>query len=323
MGRKFFVGGNWKLNGSRSLVDTLVGLLNKTEIPADVEVVVAPPAPYLDLVRSSLKKEVGVAAQNAYTEKSGAFTGEISIEFLKDLGIDWVVLGHSERREYFGETDEIVAKKVAFAAKNGVKVIACIGEKLAEREANETFAVTDRQTKAIADALSPADWANIVIAYEPVWAIGTGKVATPEQAQEVHEHIRSWLAKNVSEEVAASTRILYGGSVNGKNSADLAKREDIDGFLVGGASLKEEFATIEKRDASGIVIIAVYVDDLDIIGTRQTVALTGDLPDQIPVSPPSMNLRPFSSPTVFHWPRFAISKCNFIQVRGIREINDA
>lgn len=186
---------------------------------------------------------------------------------LKDLGIDWVVLGHSERREYFKESDALVGEKTRFALDAGVSVIACIGEKLEEREAEITNDVVARQMQAIADQVK--DWTNVVVAYEPVWAIGTGKVATPEQAQDVHHFLREWLAKNVSAEAAEKTRILYGGSVNGGNCKDLATKPDIDGFLVnisggegisiisvglltyfcvqvGGACLKPEFADIVR-----------------------------------------------------------------------------
>lgn len=194
------------------------------------EVVVAPPALYVDRVAQGLKKEIKVAAQNTYVKASGAYTGEISPQMLKDMGIDWVVLGHSERREYFKESDELVGEKTAFALAAGVSVIACIGEKLDEREANITNDVVARQMKAIAEKVN--DWTNVVVAYEPVWAIGTGKVATPEQAQDVHAFLRKWLAENVSQKAADETRILYGGSVNGGNCKELAQKPDIDGFLV-------------------------------------------------------------------------------------------
>ncbi|KAJ1551351.1 triosephosphate isomerase [Cladochytrium tenue] len=163
---------------------------------------------------------------------------------LKDIGVSWTILGHSERRDIFGESDEFVGKKVAYAIAQGLSVIACVGEKLEHREAGLTSEVVFRQLKAIAAELKPADWAAVVVAYEPVWAIGTGKVATPAQAQEVHKDIRGWLTENVSAEVAEATRILYGGSVNAKNSTELQKELDIDGFLIGGASLTGDFATI-------------------------------------------------------------------------------
>ncbi|KAF8406567.1 hypothetical protein HHK36_008655 [Tetracentron sinense] len=171
-----------------------------------------------------------------------------SVEQLKDIGCKWVILGHSERRHVIGEDDQFIGKKAAYALSQSLKVIACIGEKLDERETGKTFDVCFEQMKAFAGRIcidSVPSWDDVVIAYEPVWAIGTGKVATPQQAQEVHVAVRDWLKKNVSAEVASKTRIIYGGSVNGSNCAELAKQEDIDGFLVGGASLKgPEFATI-------------------------------------------------------------------------------
>ncbi|KAB2088050.1 hypothetical protein ERO13_A04G123100v2 [Gossypium hirsutum] len=240
---KFFVGGNWKCNGTKDSITKLVSDLNSAKLETDVDVVVSPPFVYLDQVTASLTSRIEVSAQNSWIGKGGAFTGEISVEQLKDIGCKWVILGHSERRHIIGEDDQFIGKKAAYALNEGLGVIACIGELLEEREAGKTFDVCFRQLKAFADVVP--SWDNIVIAYEPVWAIGTGKVATPQQAQEVHVAVRDWLKKNVSEEVASKTRIIYGGSVNGSNCAELAKQEDIDGFLVGGASLKgPEFATI-------------------------------------------------------------------------------
>ncbi|KAK9941662.1 hypothetical protein M0R45_007361 [Rubus argutus] len=240
---KFFVGGNWKCNGTKDSISKLVSDLNSAKLEADVDVVVAPPFLYLDQVKSSLTDRIELSGQNSWVGKGGAFTGEISVEQLKDIGCKWVILGHSERRHVIGEDDQFIGKKAAYALNEGLGVIACIGEKLEEREAGKTFDICFQQLKAFADAVP--SWENIVIAYEPVWAIGTGKVASPQQAQEVHVAVRDWLKKNVSAEVASKTRIIYGGSVNGGNSAELAKEEDIDGFLVGGASLKgPEFATI-------------------------------------------------------------------------------
>ncbi|KAH7281808.1 hypothetical protein KP509_36G063900 [Ceratopteris richardii] len=161
---------------------------------------------------------------------------------LVNLEIPWVILGHSERRSLLKESNEFVSDKVAYALSQGLKVIACIGESLAQREAGETMTVVSEQTRAIADKIT--DWTNVVLAYEPVWAIGTGKVATPAQAQEVHASLRTWLASNVSSGVAESVRIIYGGSVNGANCRELAAQPDVDGFLVGGASLKPEFVDI-------------------------------------------------------------------------------
>lgn len=240
---KFFVGGNWKCNGTKESIAKLVSDLNNAKLEDDVDVVVAPPFVYIEQVKSSLTSRIEISAQNSWVSKGGAFTGEISVEQLKDIGCKWVILGHSERRHVIGEDDQFIGKKAAYALSEGLGVIACIGELLEEREAGKTFDVCFQQLKAYADAVP--SWDSIVIAYEPVWAIGTGKVATPEQAQEVHAAIRDWLKKNVSSEVASKTRIIYGGSVNGSNCAELAKKEDIDGFLVGGASLKgPEFGTI-------------------------------------------------------------------------------
>jgi len=245
MSRTFFVGGNWKCNGTKSLVDQLVGELNTGAIPSQdsVEVVIAPPFLYLESVSKAVRKEVQVSAQNCWSEAKGAFTGEISAEMILDIGVKWVILGHSERRDIFLEKDEIVGKKVGRSLEAGLKVIACVGEHLEERDAGKTQDVIYRQLKAISGHVK--DWKNVVVAYEPVWAIGTGKTATPQMAQEVHDQIRKWLGQNVTDDVAQSTRIIYGGSVKGSNANELAAMPDVDGFLVGGASLiGSEFITI-------------------------------------------------------------------------------
>lgn len=209
---------------------------------------IAPPALYLQLARDELTKPgVEVSAQNVYDKPNGAYTGEISVSQLKDSGVNWTILGHSERRTLLGETDEVVASKTKFAVDGGLSVIWCCGESLQEREAGNTIAVIEKQLAALAAKVSADDWKKIVIAYEPIWAIGTGKVATTQQAQEAHEAIRKWLRANVNDAVADETRILYGGSVNGKNCKDLAKEKDIDGFLVGGASLKPECESPQIR----------------------------------------------------------------------------
>uniref|UniRef100_A0A6M2DEY5 Triosephosphate isomerase n=1 Tax=Xenopsylla cheopis TaxID=163159 RepID=A0A6M2DEY5_XENCH len=242
MPRKFCVGGNWKMNGDKKSIKEICSFLNAGPLDSNVEVVVGCPALYLDFVRENLPKTIGVAAQNCYKVAKGAFTGEISPSMLKDINVDWVILGHSERRAIFGESDTLVAEKVAHALSEGLKVIACIGETLQEREAGQTEQVVFRQTKAIANAID--NWSNVVLAYEPVWAIGTGKTATPEQAQTVHKALRTWLKDNVSSSVADSVRIQYGGSVTAANCRELAAQADIDGFLVGGASLKPDFVKI-------------------------------------------------------------------------------
>lgn len=244
--RKFIIGGNWKSNGSVDFVRTLcTDTLNTLEFDTNrVEVIVAPIALHIASAKAMLNSNVLVAAQNIGAEGNGAFTGEISAEQVKDFGLEWTLVGHSERRKLYGETDEMVANKTARAQAAGLKVILCIGETLEQREAGQTNDVIKTQLDAVKSSV--ASWADIVIAYEPVWAIGTGKTATPAIAQDAHAYIRSWLTENVSAEVSAATRIQYGGSANAGNCADLISQPDIDGFLVGGASLKPEFGTIVK-----------------------------------------------------------------------------
>ncbi|GAA5958402.1 hypothetical protein JCM21900_002183 [Sporobolomyces salmonicolor] len=233
------------LNGDLATLTKLLTQFNEAKFDTDlVEVVIAPPALYILPLLEHAKKGIAVAAQNAHQLPSGAYTGEISLSQLKDIGLPWVILGHSERRTIFHETDELVAEKTAAAIKTGVDVIFCIGEDLSEREGNKTDEVVTRQIEALAKVIDEAAWKHVVIAYEPVWAIGTGKVATPQQAQDTHKVIRDFLAKRVSQKVADETRILYGGSVNGKNAKELCLQPDIDGALVGGASLKPEFVDI-------------------------------------------------------------------------------
>jgi len=240
--RRFFVGGNWKMNGNKSSIDTICDWMAKGPLDPSTEVVVGVPECYLMYCRNKLPANIGVAAQNCYKAEKGAFTGELSPLMIKDVGCKWVILGHSERRNVFGESDSLISQKVAFALEKGLNVIPCFGEKLEEREAGKTTDVCFSQLKAIAAGVS--DWTRVVLAYEPVWAIGTGKTATPEQAQEVHAAVRQWLSSNVGADVAAATRILYGGSVTAANCRDLAACPDIDGSLVGGASLKPDFVQI-------------------------------------------------------------------------------
>ncbi|VDL63636.1 unnamed protein product [Nippostrongylus brasiliensis] len=210
MTRKFFVGGNWKMNGDKKSIDGIVEFLNKSGVDG-VDVIVAPPALYISYVKEHIKNSVKVSAQNCYKVAKGAFTGEISPAMLKDLGIEWVILGHSERRHIFGETDALIAEKTVHALENHINVIFCIGEKLEEREGGKTKEVNFRQMQALVD--KKVDWTNIVIAYEPVWAIGTGKTASPDQAQEVHLWIREFLKEKVSADCAEKTRIIYGGKL--------------------------------------------------------------------------------------------------------------
>ncbi|KEG10517.1 Triosephosphate isomerase, glycosomal [Trypanosoma grayi] len=235
---------NWKCNGTQESLATLIDTFNAAKIDHDVQCVVAPTFLHIPMTKSRLTHpKFELAAQNAIV-KSGAFTGEVSLQILKDFGLRWLVLGHSERRAYYGETNEVVATKVAEANAAGFYVIACVGETLEERDAGRTATVVLAQLAAIAQRLSKEAWQRIVIAYEPVWAIGTGKVATPQQAQEVHALLRRWVQSKLGAEIAAQLRILYGGSVNGKNARTLYEMADINGFLVGGASLKPEFVDI-------------------------------------------------------------------------------
>lgn len=194
-----------------------------------------------------LSRFQNIALHNGF----GAYTGEISAEIFKDFGVCWTLVGHSERRVGFGspgESNELVGRKVASGVKAGMYVIACIGEHLAERESGTTMLVCAQQLEAISSNISKADWKRVVIAYEPVWAIGTGKVATPEQAEETHLQIRQWIAQNVSADVAREVRIIYGGSVKASNARALISCPNIDGFLVGGASLLPEFVDIIKSE---------------------------------------------------------------------------
>jgi triosephosphate isomerase (TIM) len=246
--RSYVIAGNWKLNaGGNDGCELAVKVAEATK-GTKAKIVVAPPFTAIAAVSSDLaNSHVEVAGQNLYPKDSGAFTGEVSAPMLLAAGAKWVILGHSERRQYFGETDELVREKVAAALKAGLRPIACIGETLAEREAGKTLEVVFRQLDAIAVELRARPGFG-VIAYEPVWAIGTGKVATVEQAQEVHAAIRERLNK-LSPELASETALLYGGSVKADNAAGLLGSADIDGALVGGASL----------DAAGFAKIAQAV----------------------------------------------------------------
>jgi len=235
------------MNGTVESTKKIIESLNSASFDSNTEVVIAPPALYLLPAVASAKNGVQVAAQNCYTASSGAFTGEISAPQLVDAKVPWVILGHSERRTLFGDTDSLVADKTKAALAAGLSVILCVGETLEEREAGTTVAVVERQLKAVVEKVK--DWEKIVIAYEPVWAIGTGKVATCQQAQEVHKDIRAWVSKNVSKETAEAIRIIYGGSVNAGNCKESAAEPDVDGFLVGGASLKPEFVDIVNAKA--------------------------------------------------------------------------
>ncbi|TMW54078.1 hypothetical protein DOY81_000864 [Sarcophaga bullata] len=242
MTRKFCVGGNWKMNGDKQAIAEIAKNLTSATLDDNTEIVLGCPFPYLSYARELFPPKFNISAQNCYKVPKGAFTGEVSPAMLKDVGATWVILGHSERRHVFHEPDALIAEKAAHALAEGLKVIACIGETLEEREGGKTEAVVAAQMAAYAKTVK--DWTNVVVAYEPVWAIGTGKTATPQQAQEVHAYLRKWLTENISKEVSDSLRIQYGGSVTAANCKELASQPDIDGFLVGGASLKPEFVEI-------------------------------------------------------------------------------
>jgi len=241
--RKPIVGGNWKCNpDSMAKLDDLIKNINECDL-SKCEVYVCPSPLHVTYVKSKASDGVIVCPQNCNFKGCGAFTGEMAVEQMKDLGIEWVLIGHSERREYFSESDELLAQKLKYILDAGLKCVFCIGEKLPEREKgmDATMAVCIQQMEQIKGLLDPT---KVVIAYEPVWAIGTGVTASPEQAQETHAAIRKWISENVSPECAAAIRIQYGGSANAKNAPELSACPDIDGFLVGGASLKPEFKDI-------------------------------------------------------------------------------
>ncbi len=248
MSRTSIVAGNWKMNLDREAAVALASAVAAGRVQADgVDVVLCPPSVYLEAVGGAIglragaeASGVGLGGQNMWDQPSGAFTGEVSAAMLVDLGCGYVILGHSERRTLLGETDAIVAAKVKAALAAGLTPIVCVGEQLAERESGKTHEVVSTQVRGSLADLSAEQVSLVVIAYEPVWAIGTGKVATPEQAQDVHALIRSLLAEIASPAVAAGVRIQYGGSVKAGNAAELAAQPDIDGALVGGASLEAE-----------------------------------------------------------------------------------
>jgi len=237
--REIIVAGNWKMNTNPWDGVVLARSIASAILKHDsAKVVICPPTTHLFLVQCAIQNtSVEVGAQNVHWEKSGAFTGEISAEMLRALGIEWAIVGHSERRQYFGETDETVNKRARRAVEAGLRPIVCVGESLEEREAGQTFSVLERQLQIGLDSLPMAGHGGVVIAYEPVWAIGTGRTATPQQAQEAHAFIRSQIARLKSSEIASNTVIQYGGSVNETNAEELMTCPDVDGALVGGASL--------------------------------------------------------------------------------------
>ena len=241
--RKKVIAGNWKMNndlhGTVSLISDLKKELNGKNVEA--EIIICPPFTSLETASTLLKgSTIKLGAQNMSFEESGAFTGEVSVSMLKSVGCEYVILGHSERRTIFGEGDQIINKKIKTAIKFGLKPIFCIGETLEEREKGITFKVVETQVQNGLKDLSESDLSNLIIAYEPVWAIGTGRNATPQQAQDVHQFIRGLISKLYSANFARQLVIQYGGSVKVDNAKELLTQPDIDGALVGGACLKAD-----------------------------------------------------------------------------------
>ena len=248
--RKKIVAGNWKMNTTVTegveLAEAIVA--RKDEVPAGVSMIVAPPFTHLASVAEVLSESgIGLSAQNCADEAQGAYTGEVSAAMLKDAGCRYTILGHSERREYYGETSSKLVRKIALALENGLNVIFCVGEKLSEREDGRHFDIVSGQISSVLFGLEPEKMKHIVIAYEPVWAIGTGVTASSQQAQEIHAFIRETLAAHFGGKAAEATTILYGGSCKPSNARELFACPDIDGGLIGGASLKaDDFIAIAQ-----------------------------------------------------------------------------
>lgn len=242
MKRKPFIAGNWKMHKSIKEAAELANEIKRRFYDFDrAEIVLAPPFTALAAVAEIIASTpVKLAAQNMFWEKEGAFTGEVSPLMLKDAGCSYVILGHSERRAYFCESDENVNKKIKAALREGILPIVCVGERLEEREAGKTIEVVERQLRGALEEIKEEEARKIVIAYEPVWAIGTGKTATPNQAEEVHKFIRETIGKLYTEDTSSDILVIYGGSVKPENITFLIKEEDIDGALVGGASLESD-----------------------------------------------------------------------------------
>lgn len=237
--RQKIIAGNWKMHKTVAEAVSFVQELKQKTTGTQVEVVVCPPFTALASVTEAIKgSHIGVAAQNMHWENQGAFTGEVSPVMLKEIGVRYVVLGHSERRQYFGETDETVNKKVKVALEHGLIPIVCVGETLEQRESGSTEQVVATQTKGALQGLTPEQVGGLVIAYEPIWAIGTGKTASDEDAQQVNNYIRKVITEDFGSATANAVRIQYGGSVKPSNAKGLMAQQDIDGALVGGASLK-------------------------------------------------------------------------------------
>ena len=253
--RKAVIAGNWKMNKTRPEAKELLEAINPLVANAEGKVEVIACVPFTNLetaVNATANSNVKIGAENVHFEKSGAFTGEISADMLTEIGVEYVVIGHSERRQYFGETDETVDKRTKAALAAGLKPIVCVGELLWERECDITEGGSARQIKLDFFGVSAEDMKKCIVAYEPVWAIGTGKTATADQAEEVCAFIRATLAKIYDDETAQAVTIQYGGSMNAKNCAELLSKENVDGGLIGGASLKaDDFNTIVQAAVEG------------------------------------------------------------------------
>ncbi|WP_037315743.1 triose-phosphate isomerase [Salegentibacter sp. Hel_I_6] len=238
--RKKIVAGNWKMNNDLAETQELLSHLKMQLVKEPkAEVMVAPAFTNLYSAFQGLKDTpVQVVAQNMHQAENGAYTGEVSAKMLKSIGVDTVILGHSERRAHFGEDHEILAEKVNAALKNEMRIIFCFGEELADRKSDKHFDIVAKQLQESLYQISEADWKNVVLAYEPVWAIGTGETASPEQAQEMHAFVRKNISEKFNDEIAQNVSILYGGSVKPANAKEIFAKEDVDGGLIGGASLK-------------------------------------------------------------------------------------
>jgi len=254
--RNIIIAGNWKMNLSlpkaKHLIKEVVEKIQTTRLEKNVKVVFGPSYPYLEscaaLIPEKLKNNVSIAAQNCHEGENGAFTGEIAASMLKDVGCEYVILGHSERRKYFLENNELLKKKLDRALAADLKVIFCCGETLEEREQGKQFVVSQFQLENTIFKLTKEQFKNVVIAYEPVWAIGTGKTASPEQAEEIHKFIRKIVSDHFGPEIGEETSILYGGSVKPANAKELFSKPNVDGGLIGGASLKSnDFISIIKE----------------------------------------------------------------------------
>lgn len=254
--RRTLIAANWKMNGDIALLDSILSAIRETELSTNVDTLICPPLTLLSSfdnagAGSDVNNKVNKGAQNVSQHDSGAYTGEISVDMLKAVDCEYVLVGHSERREIYAETNSIVAEKFVQIARSGMKPILCLGETLNERESEKTENILTEQINAVTAISNADDWQNAVIAYEPIWAIGTGKTATPEMAQKTHQFIREYLHLNkVTQTISESIQILYGGSMKPANAAQLLAQKDIDGGLIGGASLDPDSFTSILKAAS-------------------------------------------------------------------------